>query len=441
MTLPLDIAIPDKNVRLRWSDLAVHLRASDATIEGMRTVPVYERVSPSVARDSRGRYFLNGRRQPTYRFFDLDGDGIYETPAICFFGERTTLLPFGADLGAWTPVLVPGLTEVAGLGSARVWRLTDDSANQEAIQSPQCASRFTVAGNGVIRSLIGKGTSGTPSITLRDVTNAADRGRLDVGWVGNVPSITTTGATVLSQELIGTTDEGIVMFEIAWKGSGTLTTADHAIIYRAAQTAGSTGDAYFGASHVEDAATYPMPLVLNPGAGARTFNRDEWRQPYDGHISPMSLLLDLIEYGTKLENGASVLTIGGLAGVGPELRLDVNAGVYRLRLDNGTTSVTCPLTGITMPTIGQRFKLFGTLNPEGGRSYSVTLSIQVGSGSWQQGTPSAALQLPVPGWNGYPGASFIQLGHYANNRQSSCIIEAKVAVALQTREQLAGGFG
>lgn len=444
MTVPYDMAIPATNERGRFSDLAVHLRAADLSVLGMRTLPTFERTSFGWGGDSTGRAMRFGRKQPAYQWFDLDNDGVFETPAVCFFGARTNLVPYGADLSQWT--LQNSLTraEVASLGALRLWRLTDANTSQGGAQSPNVptANRFAAGGNGVLRTYVAKGTTSPASgssATLRDVTNSADRGRIDIGWAGTTPSASPVGgATVFGQRIHGRNDEGALVWEISWKGSGTLTGADHAVIYRAAQSATEQGDVIFGGAFLEDAATYPMPYVPAIANAIATVNRDEWRLPFAGFAGPCSFYLDLIENGTVRENGARVVTMGNQAGGTPEVRLDVASGVYRLTMHNGTSSVSSALTSITMPNPNDRFQLYGVVNLDG----SVQLGIKIANGGWQYGALSGALAFPLAtGWSGYPTDSWVHFGHPYANRQSTLLIEGKVSLASLSLTQLSGAFG
>lgn len=445
MTMPYDIAVPARNERGRWSDLGVHLRAADLSVAGMRTTPYYDRTTRGWGNDANGRMFVFGRKQPAYQWLDLDNDGVFETPAFAFYGDRTNLIPFAADLDQWTLQNSATRQEVSPLGALRLWRLTDANTSQGGLQSPTVptANRFASGGNGAIRTFIAKGTTfpaAGHSITLRDVTNSADRGRITIdGWAGTSPSVVNgSGATILGQVLHGRNAEGHVVWEIIWRGSGTLTSADHALIYRAAHSATEQGDLIVGAAYLEDSAAWPMPFVFSPFNQVEPFARDEWRLPFAGWAGPCTFLLDMVEQGNVSNNGVRVVTIGDRAQGTPEVKIDVAAGVYRMVHHNGTSSVSSALTSVTMPVLGQRFQLYGIAFADG----SVQLSMKIGSGAWVAAAASSALTYAITtGWSGYPTDSWIHFGHPYANRQSTLLLEGKVATSALTRDQISGAFG
>ena len=441
MTIPYDGAIADVSVRARFSDLAVHLRSADLFANGMRGTPLIARTSGALGRDSAGNVYEFPHSRTAIEYFDLDNDGIYETPAFCFDGARTNLCERASALGSWTATNLARTAQV-GLGDLPLWRINDtDAVNQGTLDSPAgTVMRFTVGGNGVALFYIAKGDSpaaGGSSLVVRDTTNNANRLNLGVTWVGNTPSINPVGGTHLWQRKTGLTYAGKEVWEIAGKCTGTLTGAtDHIVRYIAATTAAQQGDLYVGPAHIEDVATYPLPLVLNGGTGSASYSRDEWRYPHDGYCGAGSILLDLIERGTILENGARVFTLGNNAGGTPEVTVDVSGGKYRLVHHNGTTSVSSALTG-TMPSVGDRFQLYGYWDATGAVRLSMLLA-----GTWQHAAVSGANAYPRnTGWAGWPGAAYFTFGHPYANRQALRVIEAKVATAALSQAQLAGAFG
>lgn len=444
MTTPYTSPIPDFGAVGRYSDLAVHLRASDLSVNGMRAVPTpsYQRTTESLGRDSRGVIYAFPQRQPAIEYFDLDADGVFETPTLCFDGARTNLVPRGSDLSLWTAVNTPTVTSVPGLGDLPLWKIDDANAvNNAYVASPQLTARVTAAGNGVALFTIAKGDvvpAAGHELIVRDTTNSVNRAQINVQWAGTTPSTTPNAGSVLWQRIKGVTRGGKVVWEIAVKVTGTLTTADLVLWVRPSATATQTGDVYAGPAHFEDWGTYPLPLVLNPGASSATYSQDEWSIPIDMYCGPFAFWYDGIELGTLLHDGTRLLSLGNAAAANPEIKVDVFGGKYRLLHHNGTSSVSCALTGVAMPSVGERFQLYGLVDADG----SCQLSIRVGTQPQVAGTKSAALAFAqLTGWAGWPGSAKLYVAPTYVNRQATRLIELKASVGAQSQAALVGAFG
>ncbi len=438
MTLPYVNLLDEPGLTGPVSDLALHLRACDHNIFGpWRGTPTFARASEGFACDSAGARYLAAHSQSRTEYFDLDADGVFETPAWCFDGARTNIQPEGTD---WAAATLTNATRTVGadtLGELSFAKIADaDAVNQGNAQLPALTTLLTAAGYGVVLVWIAAPDTAAASgngFVLWDTTANVTRGGCSATWSAGVPTFAALNSgTVLWSRKIGVTPRGKNVYEVAFKPSGTLATNNHALRVIPANTAAQTGDLYIALAHVENVNTCPLSPVANTTAGAASYLAETWSLPFDAPPQAMSVYLDHVEYGTRYTSGARVLSLGNATPGTPEFYIDVNAsGVYRANHHNGTALVSAvagtPVgAGSATPNVGQRVRLYVTLSATG------VVSIQQSfDGSGYSTAVSSGANALASAWAGFSGATKWYLGHPYTNRQALRLIEAKAALGVR----------
>jgi hypothetical protein len=425
--LPLD----ESGLLVPASDLALHLRSSDLNVYGpLRGTPTFARASEGLMRDSQGVQFLAAYGQPRVEYFDLDGDAVYETPALCFDGARTTLQARGAD---WSFATLSNLTRTAGAarcGDMLFDKLNDaDGVNAGTATLPNLSATLAANGNGVALITFcapDVAAASGHSIVLFDTTATASRGGVTVTWTAGVATVVALGgATLLWSRQIGVTLDGRRVYEAAFKPTGTLSTNNHAVRVTPAVTGAQTGDCYIGYAHVEDVTTFPLPMVVHPGTGSAAYVAETWSLPFGAPPQAMTFYLDFIEAGTRYSAaGVRLLSLGNSTPGTPELKLETDgAGAYRLTHHNGTSPVSAAAGasgGSAIPNVGQRVQLYATMSATG----AVSIQQSIAGAAWSPVVTSGALALAAA----WATPTALHLGHSYTNRQALRLIEVKVGI-------------
>ena len=444
MSLSYLFPLDEPGLLVPRSPWALDLSADHLNVYGARRgTPTFARASEGLMRTSEGRVLVAVHSQPRTEYFDLDGDGIFETPALCFDGARTNIQPYGADWSQATLTNVTRTTNADSLGQLVFTKLNDaDAVNQGVAILPNLTPALTVNGNGAVLVWFAAPdvtSVGGTNLQLHDVTTPASRGGVNVTWSAGagagVATITANGgATLLWQRQIGVTAGGRRVYEAAFKPTGTLAASQHAFRCVPAATAAQTGDAYIGWVSVENVTTYPMPMVRNLTASSQAYVAETWALPFDALPQPMTLYVDMIENGTRYEaSGVDILSVSNATPTNPRLAIEtVGNGAYQVIHHNGTSSVVA--AAVAVPNVGQRVQIYATMAANG----AVSIEQSIAGGAWSAVVTSGALTPAGSGWSGFSGSTNVYLGHPFANRQSLRLRRARVGLGVVSRADTVG---
>lgn len=283
--------------------------------------------------------------------FDLDGDGVLETPALLAVSGQTNLMDL-ADLTSWSvsnaPIVTPNVSDPAGGTDA--FTVEDASGNIDHIY------RFiSFAGDGpkgvsiAVRENTMPG-SGVQTIVLFDNSVAQARLALEIsGYVGGAPSVNATNGTLYERREL---DLGYWL--LTGRSSSVVAANLNRLEIKPTSLPAATGkiDAFFPSTFEEDV---PYPSLLDASAAP---SNETIEVPYRGLIRPTTLYVKMVEWGTGLDtsSGGDVLHIGGGIGQDPTLHIDspsVSSGLYRAIFDDGSDA--------RLATIGSGASQYGQL--------------------------------------------------------------------------------
>ena len=147
---------------------------------GTLALPTAIRSTAAWGIGSDGRSYRMPDHLARYEWWDLDGDGVREVPALVCEDASTNLCGYDDDLASWTTSGTISRTLFATCGDSDVYLVTDsDATNRAYLARTIAASAFVGATTKGIRVIWGKGPSPAASgafVWLRDTSGApADR--------------------------------------------------------------------------------------------------------------------------------------------------------------------------------------------------------------------------------------------------------------------------
>jgi len=292
--------------------------------------------------------------QAATSWYDLDGDGLRETPALSLSPARTNLCLQSENFGTtWAAVGTPTRSAAAGgIGSVVLDLIGDDSA--AALEGYTQTVTFT--GNAVkaVSLFVAQNTSTTSVIRLRDTTAGADRLLGVLTWAGGLPVLTMATGTFLGYDAFA---NGYFRLHFVTT-SVTAASTNSLQVYPATTSAllvATTGELYVGGVQAENA-LYPGPYIPTTTVTVAR-NADVPIAPFLARPQAMTLYVRFIEQGGILSGGAQ-LWIGSSSA--NSLYLFASGGFYRIEHRATVTSAAA-----SAPTYGQVVELVGTLSATG----------------------------------------------------------------------------
>lgn len=387
----------------RASQLLHHYRPvpSDPTLaplsRGALFSPTSLRASSAWGIASDGRLYRMPEDLARYEWWDLDGDGVREAPALVCEDASTNLATYDDALGSWTPTGAVTITPSTVLGDCGVVLLSDtDAAIRSYVARPIAASQFVGATAKGLRVIWGRGA--TPAVSgafvwLRDTTLNVDRCYATVTAAADgSPIVTaTTGTAVGTQYLC--TERGVKFYAIDLASAAVTVASVHEIRLGAASTAAQVGSVYFGGMLVERDDARASSRIRTPGAVSVTRAREAigWLAPYPP-VGPQTWLLDCVEAGATGIPNSVVAVLTDANGGNPSLAVTCNAsGRYTVTHHNGAASVSASATAT--PPFGAWVRLFVRLHGDG--SVQIGQSVSGAAVAWS--ATSAALTLAASG--------------------------------------------
>lgn len=354
---------------------------------------------------SDGRSYRLPEDLARHEWWDLDGDGVRETPALVCEDASTNLAGFDTALASWSTSGTITRSYFASLGDVDVYLVTDsDATNRAYLFRTISASAFVGATAKGIRIIWGRGPTPAASgafVWLRDTSGApADRCLCAITAAGDgSPIVTPTPGTTVGVQFLRT-EQGVRLYAIDVASTAVTVASPHEIRIGAATTATQTGTAYLGAVLVERDDPRPSSRIATPGAGSVTRAREVlgWLAPYPP-VGAQAWLLDLVEAGATGIPNSVVAVLTDANGANPSLAVTCNAsGRYTVTHHNGTTSVSAS-AGAT-PAWGSAVRLVVLLHPDG----SVQIGQGVNGGAITYSAASAALAFGAQ-WGADPAST------------------------------------
>jgi len=392
----------------RPSQLAHHYRPvpSDPTLacvsRGRLYTPTGLRAGNAWGIGTDGRSYRMPEDLARYEWWDLDGDGVREQPALVCEDASTNLCGFDDAFASWSTSGAISRTYFATLGDADVYLVSDtDATNRAYLFRSISASAFVGATAKGIRLLWGRGPSPAASgafVWLRDTAGGgADRCLCSITAAGDgSPIVTPTTGTSVGVSY-WRTERGVRFYVIDVASTAVTVASPHEIRIGAATTAAQQGSVYLGAVLVERDDARASSRIRTPAATSVTRPREllGWLAPYPP-LAGQVWLLDLIEAGATGITNSVVAVLTDANGANPSLAVSSNASArYTVTHHNGTASVTA--SAASTPAWGAWVRLFVVLNADG----SVQIGQAVNGGAVVWSAVSAGL-APALQWGADP---------------------------------------
>lgn len=369
---------------------------------GTLALPTAIRSTAAWGIGSDGRSYRMPDHLARYEWWDLDGDGVREVPALVCEDASTNLCGYDDDLSSWTTSGTISRTLFATCGDSDVYLVTDsDATNRAYLARTIAASAFVGATTKGIRVIWGKGPSPAASgafVWLRD-TSGAPADRLLASITANVdgsPAVTPSPGTLVGSQFLRT-EKGVKLYAIDVACTAVTVASPHEIRIGAATTATQTGSVYLGAVLVERDDARASSRIATPAGTSVARAREVlgWLVPYPP-LGAQAWQLDLVEAGATGITNSVVAVLTDQNGANPSLAVTCNAsGRYTVTHHNGSSSVT--VSASTSPTFGQWVRLVVLLNADG----SVQLGQSIAGAAFTWTAVSAALAFGAA-WGAAP---------------------------------------
>ena len=353
---------------------------------------------------SDGRSYRMPDHLARYEWWDLDGDGVRETPALVCEDASRNLCGHDDDLASWSTSGTISRSLFATLGDSDVYLVTDnDAANRAYLFKTIAASAFVGATAKGVRIIWGRGPAPAASgafVWLRDTSGApADRLLASITAAGNgSPIVTPSPGTSVGVQFLRT-EKGVALYAIDVASTAVTVASPHEIRIGAATTATQTGSVYLGAVLVERDDARASSRIATPAGTAVDRAREVlgWLVPYPP-LGAQAWQLDLVETGATGIANSVVAVLTDQNGANPSVAVTCNgSGRYTVTHHNGTSSVT--VSAATSPTFGQAVRLVVLLNADG----SVQLGQSIAGAAFTWTAVSAALAFGAS-WGADPAS-------------------------------------
>lgn len=259
--MPAPSVLPGRaNERIsRKSRALFHWRAADLSLTAVTGETLaLTRATGGTCRDAAGRLRTVSQYQPRWHYYDLDGDGVFETPGLMIEGLRINLCLQSEDFNTtWTDIGSVNMGAPLLLGDLTL-RAINDFDGGVLGGKRQTGIVFTGDAVKAFSIFVGQGTSTTWRVDLVDTTAPANRLRAVGTWAGGLPVVSTAGGagTYLGYEKWGVV-AGVTIYRLFFQTTTVTAANAHRIdIYPACDLAGTvslTGTLIAGGVQPENA--------------------------------------------------------------------------------------------------------------------------------------------------------------------------------------------
>ena len=407
-------------------------------------------ISQRYAKDSLGGLYRIPQYMPNVECWDLDGDGICESPALrVTTAGHGNWCAYSEDFTNWTAVNTPAiLAPTLTLGEVMLSLLSDTSGTLQSYYERTPSAIGLTGCRGVLSFLVAKGNinaAGGSGVILYDNTAAANRIASTWTWTTSsagiqTPNVTVTTGQILSKEYMGrrtylhqTTKllQTVDVWRIQIRSTtGYVDANSHRIRVLPANTAAQQGNEFFGAVQLS---ALPGPYFKTTAStgGAEI---DRWSMAFNPTPQALTLAVRFVYTGTTycLPSAAAtglVCAITNDAGAAPYLWLMQGDGAgtvgYRVQVHDGTN--TLGVNNTTQPQPGDVVLLRAVLLADSSLKLGVSLNggteVVATSGN-PYGLPtawvtSAALRLTEGAT--YGGEAYLGIGVFAGEPSAAYI--------------------
>lgn len=359
----------------------------------------HSRNSPATYFDRMGTLREVGPDAPRIEWYDLDGDGVRETPTLRLEPSRTNLLlqssNVGPDSAPWRgptnfASITPAVSIIAG---QTAWRQTNGGLVSETSRN-QIAGQFG-SDPQTAYVIVENVDAAEAALSIRDTTAGAHvcLGRLS--WATGEASVQQGTGAVRAEKLADAGPNGGPVYLLAVTATGTPGNARGIYLYPSGTSLNTdTGIIHHG--QLEGQPFHTSPIVTTSAAVTRAADVLTFSWPH----APQAMT----GYLRFVERGAVVATSATAAlfrlGTVPQGRIVVSRepsdGGYRCAyLRNDVTGVVSILPASPVPAIGDRVELLWRLYADG----SVQIEQSINGGAPVVAARSAAIGLPTE-WSG-----------------------------------------
>lgn len=370
------------------------------------------RTSNAWGTGSDGRHYRVNDDLARYEWYDLDGDGILERPALVCEDASTSLCPQDDVLSGWVVTGASSTVTLAGpLGDVDLWTFTDGDAATAATLHKVLNAFTGLTAKGVLVVWAKHPTFAASGNFVRLRDNTAGANLLNATILANAdgsPNVSIVGGlgTLLGSRKLGplvlATGQTVQAYAIAFASNAVTNVGNtHHLQLGAAVTASQTGSAIFGGILVENAVR-PSSRIDTSVSVTRSREVIGWEARGVDLLQPESWVLDLVETGgVGIANGI-VAICSDSSGALPAMYVEATGTVYRVV--NSTLSASVNSAAPSPPTYGEWIRLLVTRFADG----SVQIGQSIDGGAMAFGTKSAALTNPVS----VPGGGGTSVGYY-----------------------------
>lgn len=295
-------------------------------------------------------------------WWDLDGDGACETPALLLERASTNLVAYSVAFGSWTAVNSPTLTgsQADPLGTTTATNISDTGgATQEYVK---ITPTFTGNAAKAVSVFLKAGTTqaaGGSYVQLTDTTATADRLLAVVTWVNGAPSVAmTTGTYIGAKRYTGG------WYRLLFQTTSVTAANTNVMQLLPAGVAAQTGDLNIFGAQAEDSLT---PSSYIPTAGstvARVVDRLTFPAPYK--VQTMTVYLRFVDWGvgTYVSSTNYLLSLGNTGSTASRFAVfRTSAGTIQAQVSGVATATTAQVT--LGSTFGQIVELVATFRVTG----------------------------------------------------------------------------
>jgi hypothetical protein len=261
-----------------------HLRSDECSITGLgKQTATFTRTTMKSVRDANGRLIRIGRYVSPWSWYDKDGDGRFEAPALLMEGSSDNKALWSQDMsqtGTWQRNGSPTFQyQAARLGALTFDRITDSSTSvTQGVRQDFAASTFATLFSKPYSFWIIQGDvtpAGGHAFYLFDNTAGVSRGSIIVNWINGAPTLSSLTGNFAYVDAWGLSSIGRRAFRICVQPNGlTSLTNVHSIRFDVAAVANQTGDCYVGGFQVEQDSVIPSSYILTTSAvGTRSVDQ------------------------------------------------------------------------------------------------------------------------------------------------------------------------
>jgi len=333
---------------------------------------------------------------PRIEWYDLDGDGVRETPTVLLEPAATNLLRDSCNLpasgSAWGGTSNFTVTPAASIFAGQTaWRHQNLGQTTFAGRSQVVD---TLTGQPETVSVVVENVDATTTaVSLFDGTAAAHVCRVQLAWATGAATVVAGSGTARATRLASAGPNGGPVYLIMVTGTGTAGNQRRIVVYPSGTTQNTETAIVHHVQH-EVGAVATSPIVTTTAPVTRA--ADVLTFPWPHAPQAMTGYLRFVELGAAAMTGASrVLLQIGTGTTAPRLFVGAISADTTYRVSFSTTASSTTSVLPSAPPIGARVELLWRLYADG----SVQIEQSIDGGAPVVAARSSAIGLPAA-WSG-----------------------------------------